>query len=98
MFSTNSTYPISETVHSQTPITPSLTQFFSKPGVGYTCNAIFVVIALAIIEGLSNPPPANLNLNFQTSDEPSVFSLAVEDSRLVNGIFTSDVPDTRHHR
>lgn len=95
---TSSTYPISENVHPQTAITPSLAKFFSKPAVGYTCNAIFVVIALVIIDGLYNATPTSLKPQLGTSDEPSVFSVAVEDSRLVNGIFAVCLPDARRHR
>ena len=98
MFSLNSAPPTPQTTHPQTPLTPCPNQFFWRQILCYTGNAIFVVIALAILDWLYNATPGVLKLDLGTSNEPSVFSVAVEDSCLVNGIFAVCLPDAGRHR
>ncbi len=98
MFSLNSAPPTSHTVHPQTQVTPFSDQFFWRKILCYTGNAIFVVIALATLDWLYNATPVSLKLDLGTSNEPSVFSVAMEDSCLVNGIFAVCLPDARRHR
>ena len=98
MLSTDSPPPTSENVHPRTAVAPFAAKFFLREILCYTGNAIFVVVALAMLDWLHNATPASLTLNLRTSNEPSIFSVAVENRCLVNGIFGVCLSDARRHR
>lgn len=85
--------PTPQTVCPKAEVTSFSVQCFWRQILCYAGNAIFVVVALAIIDRLYNATPVSLNLELGTSNEPSVFSVAVEDCRLVNGLFAVRLPD-----
>ena len=66
--------------------------------VWYASHAIFVVVALVIIDWLQNTKPVSLDLGLENLDEPTVFSLAMENCCMVNGSVRVSLPVTDDYR
>ncbi|MEL7036713.1 MAG: hypothetical protein AAFO04_13990 [Cyanobacteria bacterium J06592_8] len=97
MLSSNSVPLSSPNIQPQTSAISDSRQFW-KQIFSHTSNAIFVVVALIVIDGLYNTTPTSQKLKLGTLHEPSVFSLAVEDCCMVNGIFSAGLSDAGDHR